>query len=37
MKQLKEYIKEGLFDDIDKQEGKNNLAAQNKQLKKRNS
>lgn len=34
MKQLKEYIKEGLFDDIDKQEGKNNLAAQNKQLKK---
>ena len=34
MKQLKEYIKEGLFDDVDKLEGKNGLASSTKQLKK---
>ena len=34
MKQLKEYIKEGLFDDIDKLEGKNSFASNTKQLKK---
>lgn len=34
MKHLYDIVKEGLFDDIDKIEGKNNLAAQNKQLKK---
>jgi hypothetical protein len=34
MKDLKEYIKEGLFDDIDKIEGKNSLASNVKQLKK---
>ena len=34
MKNLKEYIKEGLFDDIDKLEGKNGLESNAKQLKK---
>ena len=34
MKDLKEYIKEGLFDDIDKIEGKNSLALNTKQLEK---
>ena len=34
MKQLKEYIKEGLFDDVDKLEGKNSFASNTKQLKK---
>ena len=34
MKNLNEYVKDGLFDNIDKLEGKNGLAAQDKQLKK---
>ena len=34
MKYLKEYIKEGLFDNIDKLEGKNGLESNSKQLKK---
>ena len=34
MKDLKEYIKEGLFDDIDKLEGKKGLANNLKLLKK---
>ena len=34
MKNLKEYIKEGLFDDIDKLEGENSLESNAKQLKK---
>ena len=34
MKQLKEYIKEGLFDDIDKLEGKSGLDTNAKQLEK---
>ena len=34
MKQLKEYIKEGLFDDVDKLDGKNSLESNIKQLKK---
>ena len=34
MKNLKEYVKEGLFDDLDKIEGKNSLESNAKQIKK---
>lgn len=34
MKILKEYIKEGLFDDVDELEGENSLESNAKQLKK---